>query len=56
MAKMKEVSNFLDDLRRSGVTNMFGAGPYIQAAFGVDKKTAQALLIQWMQAHNETED
>ncbi len=56
MSKMKEVANYLDELRDSGTTNMFGAAPYIQAAFGVDKRTAQSLLIQWMQSHNETED
>lgn len=56
MSKMKEVVNYLDELRDSGTTNMFDAAPYIQSAFGVDKHAARALLIQWMQSHNETED
>ena len=33
-----EVFDYLDILRESGVTNMFGATPYIQEEFGVDKK------------------
>lgn len=39
---------FLDDLRESGATNMFGAGPYVQRRFGVDKREAQAIVMEWM--------
>ena len=35
---------FLDNLRESGVTNMFGASPYIQKKFGVDQKEARGIL------------
>lgn len=28
-----EMLSYLDELRESGVTNMFGAGPYLEAAF-----------------------
>ena len=42
------VYEFLDELRESGVTNMFGAGSYIEAEFGVDKKDAQEYLVSWM--------
>ncbi len=44
----QEVFDYLDTLRESGVTNMFGAGPYIEAEFGVDKKEARRLLLEWM--------
>tara|TARA_B100000780_G_C21117335_1_gene452175 strand:- start:2692 stop:2853 length:162 start_codon:yes stop_codon:yes gene_type:complete len=44
----KEVFIFLEQLRDSGVTNMFGASPYIQEEFSLDKKTAKDLLIQWI--------
>ncbi len=44
----KKVFIFLEQLRDSGVTNMFGASPYIQEEFSLDKKTAKDLLIQWI--------
>jgi hypothetical protein len=43
-----DVFYFLEDLRDSGVTNMFGASPYIQEEFDLDKKTAKNLLITWI--------
>jgi len=44
----KRVFEYLDDLRESGVVNMFGATPYIQKEFGVSKKEARELLLNWM--------
>lgn len=43
-----EVFEFLDELRNTGRTNMFGAAPYIQEAFQVDRKVARELLKEWM--------
>jgi hypothetical protein len=43
-----EMLTFLDELRRSGVTNMFGARPYIEAMYAVDKETASLILSYWM--------
>ena len=43
-----EHKEFLDDLRDSGVTNMYGATPYIMEAFGVDKAEAREILLEWM--------
>jgi hypothetical protein len=40
---------FLDSLRESGVTNMFGASPYLAEAFGLDKKDSVAVLAYWME-------
>lgn len=40
---------YLDVLRDTGVTNMYGAGPYLENAFALDKKTARAILLDWMQ-------
>lgn len=48
MAKQREVFIFLNRLRESGATNMFGATPYIQKAFGIDRKEAAKLLTSWM--------
>ena len=39
---------YLDDLRDSGVVNMFGAVPYLIAEFGIDKKLAKEALNHWM--------
>lgn len=45
---------FLEGLRRSGVTNMFGAVPYLMRAFdGLSKKEARAILIDWMKNYNK---
>ena len=43
-----EYKEFLDDLRESGVTNMFGAAPYLEEEFGLEKREARAILSQWM--------
>jgi hypothetical protein len=44
---------YLDDLRESGVTNMFGAGAYLMRAFGLDRNTARAYLDYWMRTFGE---
>lgn len=44
-----DIYQFLFDLQASGVTNMFGAVPYIQNEFkGVSKARAQKVLMNWM--------
>lgn len=45
---LTEVFEYLDDLRESGATNMFGAAPYVQANIGVSSKEARKLLSLWM--------
>ena len=42
--------DYLNKLRDSGVTNMFGAGSYLQAQFGLDKQTARTILSKWMKS------
>ena len=42
--------DYLNDLRDSGRTNMFGVVPYLQAEFGLDKNTARQLLAKWMKS------
>ena len=43
---------YLDGLRESGVTNMFGAGAYLQGAFGelASRADAQKVLSYWMES------
>lgn len=44
-----KVNKFLDDLRETGITNIYGAGPYIQEIFGVSKYDANRFLVKWME-------
>ena len=47
----EQVFDYLDELRERGITNMFGATPYIISAFGVDKFEAGNLLKNWMKTY-----
>jgi len=49
----KEYFDYLDDLRESGETNMYGAGAYLQAEYGLDKATARKVLTKWMETFSE---
>ena len=44
---------YLENLRILGETNMFGAGPYLEKAFGLSRKEAKEVLIDWMNNYNE---
>jgi len=44
-----EAFEYLDELRESGVTNMFGAGEYLEDFFGLEKKEAKRILLKWME-------
>lgn len=49
-----EVMDYLNDLRESGVTNMYGAVSYILKDFpNLDKKEATRILSLWMKNFNE---
>jgi hypothetical protein len=41
---------YLDDLRDSGVTNMFGAGAYLQKKFFINRAEAKEILLYWMES------
>jgi hypothetical protein len=49
----QEVLEYLNTLRDSGVTNMFGATPYIEDEFGLNKKESKRLLLLWMNNFND---
>ena len=36
----KEMFDYLNDLGKRGVTNMFRASPYLQREFGIERKLA----------------
>jgi hypothetical protein len=42
------VFEYLDNLRESGATNMFGAGAWIEETFSLPKPVARRLLREWM--------
>ena len=45
---------YLDDLRESGETNMFGAGSWLEIEFpGLDRRTCGAILSYWMATFGE---
>jgi hypothetical protein len=54
MEKYFEEFEYLNTLRESGVTNMFGAAPYLEQAFGVDRREAKTILKLWMESFKET--
>ena len=43
--------NYLDELRESGETNMFGARPYLMQEFDISKNEATDILSEWMKAY-----
>lgn len=43
-----EHAEYLDDLRDSGIVNMFGAAPYLMRRFSISKQEARDILKQWM--------
>jgi hypothetical protein len=50
MEMTEEHRVFLNDLRESGVTNMFGAGSYLEESFDMDRNDARDVLMQWMKS------
>jgi hypothetical protein len=48
MSDVREEFLYLNQLRYSGETNMFGATPYLQEEFGLDRQEAKSILSEWM--------
>jgi len=47
----EEHIEFLDELKSSGICNMFSAGPHLQDEFGVSKEEAKQIVLSWMKGH-----
>ena len=47
---LTEAFEYLDELRESGETNMWGAVPYIERDLGHDNKTSKSLQLKWMES------
>lgn len=48
VSKLANMYNYLEDLRESGITNMFGATPYLVSEFDLDRNIAIKVLSSWM--------
>jgi len=48
-----EYFEYLDALRESGATNMFGAGAFLQTNFGLGRQEAGKVLSNWMKTFSE---
>jgi len=44
---------YLDELRKSGVTNMYGAGSYVKGRFQISMTDARTILQYWMESLEE---
>ena len=45
--------DYLVELRDSGVTNMWGAGPYLEDKFYLTKQEAKEVLVLWIKSFEE---
>lgn len=48
-----EYFKYLEALRKSGETNMFGAASYLAKEFGINNSAARNILAEWMENYDE---
>ena len=55
---MKPYFDYLEKLRRSGRTNMYGAVPFLITECGLERREATNVLVSWMENydHNDYKD
>ena len=51
--KELEVFLYLNELRESGETNMYGARPYVMEEFEMEADEAKRILLLWMKNFNK---
>lgn len=49
--KLAGYFEYLDRLRNSGATNMFGAGVYLSTAFDIPRGDSNVVLSAWMKSY-----
>ena len=54
-ALTREHKNFLEALRRSGVTNMYGAVPYLVEKFDLPQARAKDILTAWISTYDRND-
>jgi hypothetical protein len=45
--------DFLEEVRQTGVANMFGAGRFLEIEFSLTPEEAKSILITWMKGHKK---
>lgn len=48
--------DYLERLRQSGVTNMFGACPYLERRFKISHRDASNVLSKWMKNYGDIKE
>ena len=48
---MNNYFSYLETLRESGVTNMFGATTYLMDEFQLNKHEAKKILLEWIKSY-----
>lgn len=43
-----EIFEYLDNLRESGICNMFGSANYVQDLFGLGRSASRDIVKEWM--------
>ena len=54
--KLTEYFEYLDNLRESGLTNMFGAGEWLENAYELEEGVAKDVLVLWMKTFDGKRD
>ena len=47
-----EYYQYLEELRQSGVTNMYGASPYLANAYALSERVARNIVVSWMENYD----
>jgi hypothetical protein len=48
-----EIFEYLDNLRESGICNMYESGKFVREEFGLDRYEARDVVIEWMQTFSQ---
>ena len=51
MTDKERYFQFLSNLRETGITNMYGAGPYLESEFELTRNEARDIVLQWMKEY-----
>lgn len=54
MATEQQCFVYLNALRKSGETNMYGAAPYLQRDMGLNRTEAKEMLLKWMRSFSSS--
>jgi len=47
-----EYYQYLETLRQSGITNMYGAATYLEEAYDLDRREGSPILLSWIQNYD----